>query len=136
MNFSEPQAPELDRLRDFMARRGDVELAIVYGSVAAGKADFDSDLDLAIDLGRELSAADKIDLISGLAELTGRPVDLVDLRTVGVPLLGQILAHGKRLLGSNTRYAQLVSRNLFDTADFLPLRNRILKERRERWIGK
>ena len=108
----------------------------MYGSVAAGMAGFDSDLDLAIDLGRELRAADKIELISGLAELTGRPIDLVDLRTVGVPLLGQILAHGKRLLGSNTRYAQLVSRNLFDTADFLPLRNRILKERRERWIGK
>lgn len=136
MNFSEPQAPELDRLRDFLAQRGDVALAIVYGSVAAGKAGFDSDLDLAIDLGRDLSVADKIELISGLAELTGRPVDLVDLRTVGVPLLGQILAHGKRLLGSNTRYAELVSRNLFDTADFLPLRNRILKERRERWIGK
>ena len=132
----QPQSSEHDRLRDFLAQRGDVELAIVYGSVAAGKAGFDSDLDLAIDLGRKLSVADKIELISGLAELSGRPVDLVDLRTVGVPLLGQILAHGKRLLGSNTRYAQLVSRNLFDTADFLPLRNRILKERRERWIGK
>ena len=63
MDFPEPQATYLDRLRDFLAQRGDVELAIVYGSV-------------------------------------------------------------------------LVSRNLFDTADFLPLRNRILKERRERWIGK
>ena len=136
MDLAQNQPSELDRLRDFLAQRGDVELAIVYGSVAAGKAGFDSDLDLAVDLGRELSAADKIDLISGLAELTGRPVDLVDLRTVGVPLLGQILAHGQRLLGSNTRYAELVSRNLFDTADFLPLRNRILKERRERWIGK
>ncbi len=136
MKPAQHQPSELDRLRDFLAQRGDVELAIVYGSVAAGMAGFDSDLDLAVDLGRELSAADKVELISGLAELTGRPVDLVDLRSVGVPLLGQILAHGKRLLGSNTRYAELVSRNLFDAADFLPLRNRILKERRERWIGK
>ena len=136
MDLAQNKPSELDRLRDFLAQRGDVELAIVYGSVAAGMAGFDSDLDLAVDLGRELSAADKVELISGLAELTGRPVDLVDLRTVGVPLLGQILAHGQRLLGSNTRYAELVSRNLFDTADFLPLRNRILKERRERWIGK
>jgi len=135
MSTFQPQASELDRLQDLLAQRGDVELAIVYGSVAAGKAGFDSDLDLAIDLGRELSVADKIELISDLAGLIGRPVDLVDLRTVGVPLLGQILAHGKRLLGSNTRYAELVSRNLFDTADFLPLRKRILKERQERWIG-
>jgi len=126
---------EIDRLRSFFATRGDVALAIVFGSVAAGTAGYESDLDLALDLGRELTAVERMELISGLAELTGRPVDLVDLSTVGVPLLGRILAGGKRLLGSDARYAQLVTRNLFDSADFLPLRNRILKERRERWIG-
>jgi hypothetical protein len=34
-------------------------------------------------------------------------VDLVDLHTVGEPLLGQILRHGKRLLGGGTCYADL-----------------------------
>jgi len=129
-----PLNEELQRLQAHLSQRDDVMLAIAFGSVASGQARFDSDLDLAIDLGRELTADDKLALISDLATLTGRPIDLVDLRTVGVPLLGQILAHGKRLVGSNSSYAQLMSRNLFDTADFLPLRNRILKERRERWM--
>ena len=71
-----------------------------------------------------------------LAERTGRSVDLVDLHTVGEPLLGQILRHGKRLLGGGTCYATLIRRNLFDQADYLPYRSRNLAERRRAWIGK
>jgi hypothetical protein len=66
----------------------------------------------------------------------GRPIDLVDIHAIGEPLLGQILKHGKRILGSDTHYANLIRRHLFDVADFLPYRNRILAERRQAWIGK
>lgn len=75
-------------------------------------------------------------LIGDLSAAIGRPIDLVDLQTVGEPLLGQILRYGKRLFGSNARYADLIRKHLFDQADFLPYRNRILAERRKAWIGK
>jgi len=114
----------------------DVELVILFGSLATGGARAESDLDLAIDAGHLLTASEKMALIAELAARTGRPVDLVDVRAIGEPLLGQILAHGKRLLGSDTRYANLIRRHLFDQADFLPYRNRILAERRQTWIGK
>ena len=78
----------------------------------------------------------KIALIEKLAQATGLPIDLIDLKNVGVPLLGQILKHGIRLLGSDTDYAALLSRHLLDAADFLPYRNRILAERRQAWIGR
>ena len=58
-----------------------------------------------------------------------------DIHTVGEPLLGQILQHGKRILGSDTHYANLIRRHLFDQTDYLPYRNRILAERRQAWIG-
>ena len=61
-------------------------------------------------------------------------MDLVDLHTAGEPLLGQVFK-GQRLLGSTTLYAQLLSRHLIDSADFLPLQQRILKERRDAWLG-
>jgi hypothetical protein len=64
------------------------------------------------------------------------PVDLIDLKRTGEPLLGQILKHGVRLMGSDTDYAALLTRHLFDAADFLPYRNRILAERRRAWIGR
>lgn len=110
--------------------------AILFGSVAKGTAGHDSDLDLAIDIGTVLSMEDKIELIDNLAETFGRPVDLIDLRTVGEPLLGQILRTGKRLLGTNTDFGALVYRHVIDQADFVPYIDRILKERREAWLGK
>jgi len=113
-----------------------IGLAILFGSLAAGEGRVESDLDLAVDAGRRLTASEKMALISELAGSTGRPVDLVDLQAVGEPLLGQILRHGKRILGSDTHYANLIRRHLFDQADFLPYRNRILAERRQAWIGK
>ena len=113
-----------------------IGLAILFGSLAAGEGRAESDLDLAVDAGRRLTASEKIALVSELAGRTGRSVDLVDIHAVGEPLLGQILQHGKRILGSDTLYANLIRRHLFDQADFLPYRNRILSERRQAWIGK
>jgi hypothetical protein len=72
-------------------------------------------------------------LIDALARAAERPIDLIDLSTAGEPLLGQILQHGQRLTGADSTFATLVSRHLFDAADFLPYRNRMLRERREAW---
>jgi predicted nucleotidyltransferase len=113
-----------------------IRLAILFASLAAGRERTDSDLDLAVDAGHRLTAGEKLTLMNKLAERTGRPVDLVDLYVVGEPLLGQILRHGKRLLGGGTCYADLIRRHLFDQADYLPYRSRILAERRRAWIGK
>ena len=113
-----------------------IKLAILFGSLAAGRERADSDLDLAVDAGHRLTAGEKLVLMNKLAERTGRPVDLVDLHAVGEPLLGQILRYGNRLLGSETCYADLIRKHLFDQADYLPYRNRILAERRRVWIGK
>lgn len=118
-----------------MQRHPAIRQAMVFGSVANGRARPHSDLDLAVSAGRPLSAAEKQALIGDLAETTGRPVDLIDLATVGEPLLGQILLHGERLLGNDEAYADLLLRHLYDQADFVPYRDRILKERREAWIG-
>ena len=121
---------------DVIGTQPAIGLAILFGSLAVGEGRVESDLDLAVDAGRRLTASEKIALISELAGRTGRPVDLVDLHTVGEPLLGQILRHGKRILGSDMHYANLIRRHLFDQADYLPYRNRILAERRQAWIGK
>lgn len=123
-------------LKGTLAEHGGIRLAILFGSRATGRATAHSDLDLAVRTTAPLEAAEKIALIEKLAEATGMPVDLIDLKRVGEPLLGQILKHGVRLMGSDTDYASLLSRHLFDAADFLPYRNRILAERRRVWIGR
>jgi len=129
--------PELlNALRETLNDYGGIRLAILFGSQASGRASRQSDLDLAVQMTTPLTAAVKMALIEKLAVVSGLPVDLIDLNRVGEPLLGQILKQGVRLVGSDEDYAALLSRHLFDAADFLPYRRRILAERRRTWIGK
>lgn len=124
---------ELQNLAALLAQQPDIQLAILFGSLARGTFRADSDVDIAVLAATPLTSARKSTLIETIAMCTGRPVDLVDLATVGEPLLGHIL-QGKRLVGSTTLQAKLLTRHLLDTADFVPLQNRILQERRQRWI--
>ena len=123
-------------LRAVLTRFPALVLALVFGSVAQGRQRADSDLDIAVAANQALTATEKMDIIAALAERTGRPVDLIDLKVVAEPLLGQIVRHGRRLFGSDYAYGQLISRHLFEQADFMPYRNRVLAERRAAWIGK
>lgn len=125
-----------NRIRQVLNQHGDIRLAILFGSLAKGRATPQSDLDLAVLMEAPLSAETRIALIGDLSQAIGRPVDLVDLRMVGEPLVGQILKHGVRLFGSDSDYAELIKRHLFEEADFMPYRRRILAERRQAWIGK
>lgn len=125
-----------DQLREVLSGFPQITLAILFGSVASGKAHAQSDLDLAVIAAKPLQAAEKIQIIEALAMATGRPIDLVDVHFAPQPLLGQVLKHGRRILGSDTAYAQLLYRHLIEQADFAPLQNRILSERRAAWIGK
>jgi len=129
--------PAIDvQLKEVLTHFPKIAIAVLFGSVASGRQRADSDLDLAVASKQALTAHEKINLINALAESTGRPVDLIDLKTVSEPLLGQILRHGRRIMGSDTLYGELISRHLFEMADFMPYRTRLLAERRMTWIGK
>lgn len=125
----------IETVQQVLARHPELELAIVFGSVARGVQRIDSDVDLAVQAARAMNARQRMDLVGDVAAATGRAVDLIDLRTAGEPLLGQILRHGRRLLGSDEAHGRLLSRQLIDAADFGPYAQRILDERRRAWIG-
>ena len=125
-----------NRIQQVLVQHGGIRMAILFGSLAKERATPQSDLDLAIQMAAPLTAEAKMALIGELSQAIGRPVDLIDLRVVGEPLLGQILKHGVRLLGNDGDYAELLKRHLFEEADFMPYRRRILAERRQAWIGK
>jgi predicted nucleotidyltransferase len=113
----------------------EIEQVVLFGSLARGRARPDSDLDLAVEALRPLTSDEKIAMIEALALACSRPVDLVDLKTAGQPLLTQVVISGVRLKGSDTAWARLVYRNIIDNEDFVPLQQRILKARQAAWIN-
>lgn len=127
-----PRLPCLHHLHGLLADQPGIRQAWLFGSGASGHVGFDSDLDIAVALERPLDADTRLRLIDALAAACGRPIDL---HTVGEPLLGQILQHGTRILGSNDDYAALIRRHVFDNEDFMPYVHRLLRERRQAWTG-
>jgi len=114
----------------------EIEQIVLFGSLARGVGNPDSDVDVAVDVGKPLTSAQHIAMTEALAMATGRPVDLVDLRTAGQPLLTQVVTKGRRLLGSDTAWAGVVYRNIMDNEDFVPLQRRILRARQKAWINR
>lgn len=136
-NLCEQKRQSIDlAIQDVLSHFTYVNFAILFGSLARGGHHAESDLDIGVAATHLLSVEERIAIISALAERTGRPVDLVDLKVVHEPLLGQVIRYGRRILGSDTYYAELILRHLYEQADFMPYRNRILTERRQKWIGK
>ncbi len=109
-----------EQLRKVLSGFPFIIFAILFGSVVLDRQHKESDLDIAVAADQAMTAKEKIALINAFAETTGRPIDLIDLQVVSEPLLGQILHNGRRLLGSDTFYSDLISRHLFLQVDFMP----------------
>jgi len=123
-----------EQLQNALSGTPGLKLAFLFGSRAHGQPRPDSDIDLGVLSDAPLSTAQRVDLVERIAQATGLPVDIVDLHGEPEPILGEVL-RGVRLLGSEEDYAQLLYRHVISVADFLPLRERILRERRNAWIG-
>jgi len=123
------------RLLQFLQQHSEIQQAILFGSLASEKEHYESDVDLAVALDHVLEADEKMRMVEDIALVMGRAVDLIDLKVVGEPLLGQIVQHGKQLVGNASMFGDLLSRHVFEQADFMPYRQRILDARRSAWIG-
>ncbi len=108
-----------------------IELAILFGSYARGRATANSDIDVAMRLvsGKAMTAPEKLDYVLALQCQMGCDVDLIDLTTVGQPLLSEIIKHGHLLKGSASQYADLAIKNINTTEDFMPAIDRMILER-------
>ncbi|MDN5848826.1 MAG: nucleotidyltransferase domain-containing protein [Nitrococcus sp.] len=133
MKVRQPDA--IAQITDYLAAQEDVRLGLLFGSLATGKAGQDSDVDIAILCDQPLDVERRIELIEALACLTGRAVDLVDLATAGIAVVRSAVLGGRVLYSRDcAAYPAQITRMLLDSADFLPYRERLLRQRREAWI--
>lgn len=88
------------------------ELMAIYafGSVVVGQADAESDLDLAVLVRGYADPVQLFDLSGRLADIAGRPVDLLDFRAASTVMQHQVLNTGVRL------WAEGVEAGLFECA--------------------
>jgi uncharacterized protein len=128
-------AGELDALGRALDHHPQIRLAILFGSLAKGRGEAESDLDIAVAADRGLDLAARLALSGELAETLGRPVDLVDLHEAGPVLCGEIFREGRRVRGSEADEAQWLGRSVIDREDFLPALRGLLADRRRAWIG-
>jgi len=132
----EPDAKIRAAIVSVLERHPSVSMAILFGSLAAGRGRPDSDLDLAVSATAPLTVDARIELIDDLAAALGRPIDLIDLNQAHGPLLQQVLTTGRLMLCRNrTEYAELLRRLAYEEADVMPYYRRILATRRQAWIG-
>ena len=124
------------QLKIWLENNDDIVFAILFGSYANGTQTAHSDVDLAIQLASRssITASKKLDFIEQLGRLLSTNIDLIDLNTVGQPLLSQIMKYGRMLKGDQLQYAELAIKNVNTGQDFLPYIKRMMKERRERCL--
>jgi predicted nucleotidyltransferase len=124
-------------LAGMLATQPEIKLGILFGSLARGQARPESDLDLAVAAARPLDSEAKTALITTLAQVAGRAVDLIDLQAVSGPMLLQALTSGRVIHCTDRRlYAELIKKMLFYQADMRPYYRRMLTERRQRWLAR
>lgn len=103
--------PLLSSLRRTLRTRREVRLAVLYGSVARGVEDEDSDLDLMVSLAK--SSRVGYGLVSSLESVARRRVDIADLERLeaNAPLLlDRILDEGRVLVDRDGQWRDLRSR--------------------------
>lgn len=81
-----------EQVRAAAAATPGLELALVFGSMARGKAGRDSDVDVAV-----LGNIDLDELAGRLSLSVGREIDVVDISTASIPLLDSIVKDGVAL---------------------------------------
>ena len=119
-----------------LAKHEELELAILFGSCARGRAHRDSDLDIAVFPRNPLNSAALQSLSDELAMVSGRPIDIVDLSYTNGTLLRQILLYGKVLFSKRPAILGNLNERLLDwQADFEPAQRAIVTAQRNRFLA-
>lgn len=128
---------KIRQLQNWLNQKGEVAVAIVFGSYAAAEQNAGSDMDVAILLVSDLplTAEQKLDYVVQLGKVLKLEIDIIDLKTVGQPLLSQVIKYGKILKGTTAQYAELAIKNINTSQDFMPYIKRMMSERRARLLS-
>jgi uncharacterized protein len=126
----------IEQLKAILVANERVQLAVLFGSFAQGRIGPGSDIDVGIAFESLLSIDERLDLAQSISRQLKREVDIVDLRVASGVLLQQILNHRKTLVKRDTELlGSLIAKRIVEEWDFMPLLDRMLLKRQERFAG-
>jgi predicted nucleotidyltransferase len=132
--FCDMKIPEIDKLERWCHERG-IDLCILFGSQATGKARRDSDVDIALfSAGNPNLKKHLLSLIGEAEDLFGYPIDLVIIDDDSDPVLRlEVFQNGKPLYESQQGLfaeQQILATKIFnDTEPLRRVRDRVLAQR-------
>ena len=123
------------KVATFFENDPEVRLVLLFGSFVTGRVHAGSDVDVAVAYPDPLTLEYRVSKAHELSAKVNREVDIIDLREASGVLLQQILSHRKTLVNRDPEfYGNLIARRLREEADLMPLYERTLKSRRERFV--
>lgn len=131
MKSSLPQ--DVQAVLDNLVKQSDLACVILFGSVATGKFNNQSDIDVAVAKQSKLTTDEFLSIVGKITPFSPRKIDLIDLHAAHPPLSQEIFKNGIWLKKDPQIYYQILKRTLFEVEDFLPLKQRIQKTRVERF---
>ncbi len=121
------------RLQTFLEADTDIRCAYLFGSALSDRFSASSDIDLAVTTGQPLTAEHRQALKSAIETELNRDVDLIDLATATGTILKQAMRGECLICRTPAVKAQLIKRLIYDQEDMQPLRDRMMRLRRERF---
>lgn len=122
-----------NQLKLFLESHPDIECAYVFGSVLDDRFSSTSDIDLGVAANAPLTGEQRQALKTTLEAALNRDVDLIDLTTATGTILKQALRGACLICRKPAVKAQLITRLIYDQEDMQPLRDRMMRLRRERF---
>ena len=135
MKQQEDSQTLVNRVRTALQTEPGLELALLYGSVAAGTQRSDSDVDIAVLFDHPLNAEKKMQLIARLGSSLMRMIDLTDLYSLNGTILRHVLCKGRVLINHRPeKLEQCIQRMVYNQADMMPFVLRAQTARMERFL--
>jgi len=106
-----------------IAKKYELELIILFGSVAQGRARRDSDADVAVKSRAKLDFRKQLRLAGDLRDVFNREVDLSLVEYANPLLLRQICGYGKLIYGSGSKFSNLKLYSFHRYNDYKPYFN-------------
>ncbi|NCD33867.1 MAG: nucleotidyltransferase domain-containing protein [Spartobacteria bacterium] len=120
----------MSSIAHFLMQYDALDMAYLYGSFAKGTARKTSDIDIAVAGIKPLTASLLLELMNGLASLTHREIDLIDLQQVNGLILREAMQGDDLFCRNIVVREQLMKKLVYDQEDFMPLRRKMMERRR------